>query len=226
MSSQRCSLFTVREISLPQHPLRGSWAGEKREARSALVKPVKTEANTSLLHIHCHRFPLLIYWDCIFSLAFLFWPIRLEDYTSHLLPSPIISVPLLLLSHPYLSEPYPCTLYLSRPHVSASSGCAFLSYSSVWGADPCSSDHSGFPYALLDFLNIRMEGSCALWKVSLKSCQLLSATLSLRTVFQGILPTNSLSGWNSTLPKFRVLALLFARPVFLENPNSAGVWSL
>lgn len=118
------------------------------------------------------------------------------------------------------------SLYLSRPHVSASSGCAFLSYSSVWGADSCSSNHSGFPYALLDFLNIRMEGSCALWKVSLKSCQLLSATLSLRTVFQGILPTNSLSGWNSTLPKFRVLALLFARPVFLENPNSAGVWSL
>lgn len=83
-----------------------------------------------------------------------------------------------------------------------------------------------FPVCLAYFLNIRMEGSCSLRKVSLKSCQLLSATLSLRTVFQGILPTNSLSSWNSTLPKFRVLTLLFARPVFLKIPNSAGVWSL
>ncbi|KAK4825745.1 LOW QUALITY PROTEIN: hypothetical protein QYF61_002184 [Mycteria americana] len=41
-----------------------------------------------------------------------------------------------------------------------------------------------FP-SLSDFLHLGTESSCALWKASLKICQLCSAPLSLRTVSQG-----------------------------------------
>ncbi|KAK4827482.1 hypothetical protein QYF61_018782, partial [Mycteria americana] len=55
---------------------------------------------------------------------------------------------------------------------------------------------SSFP----DFLHLRIENSCALWKVSLKMCQLCSATLSLRAVSQGILLTYSLKSWKTANP--------------------------
>lgn len=129
--SQTCSLFTVREISLPRYPLRRSWAGEKWEAWSGLMKSVKTEVNPSLLHIHCHQFCLHVYWDCIFSLAFLSWPTPLAESSLGVLHISC-EVPLYLC----LSFCYPIPTYLNHIplpfQVPAFTGCAFLSYSSVF----------------------------------------------------------------------------------------------
>lgn len=175
------------------------------------MEPVKTVANPSLCHILCNKFHLHLYWDCIFSLAFFFWPVHFQNphlvfFTSLAKSHYICALAFVILSLHVWAK----SLYLSRLHVPVSTGCAFLSYSSVCGTDPCSSNCTGFQFALLDFLNIRMEGSRAPRKVSLKTCQLLSAALSLRIICQGISPANYLSSWDSTLPKLRVLTLLFA----------------
>ncbi|KAK4829838.1 hypothetical protein QYF61_006848, partial [Mycteria americana] len=49
----------------------------------------------------------------------------------------------------------------------------------------------------------KIKSSCALWKESLKICQLCSAPLSLRTVSQGVLLTNYLKSWKFVFLKFR-----------------------
>ncbi|KAK4832887.1 hypothetical protein QYF61_026437, partial [Mycteria americana] len=59
--------------------------------------------------------------------------------------------------------------------------------------------HAGLLPSLPDFLHLGTESSCALWKASLKICQLCSAPLSLRTISQGVLLTNSLKSWKRTL---------------------------
>ncbi|KAK4815525.1 hypothetical protein QYF61_003217 [Mycteria americana] len=64
-----------------------------------------------------------------------------------------------------------------------------------------------------------IESSCALWKASLKICQLCSAPLSLRAVSQGVLLTNSLNSWNFAFLKFRVLTLLFTCPTSFRTPR-------
>jgi len=51
--------------------------------------------------------------------------------------------------------------------------------------------HDGLLPSLHDFLHPGTKSSCALWKASLKICQLCSTALSLRTVSQGVLMTNS-----------------------------------
>ncbi|KAK4826427.1 hypothetical protein QYF61_008960 [Mycteria americana] len=77
--------------------------------------------------------------------------------------------------------------------------------------------HAGLFLSLPDFLHLETESSCALWKASLKICQLCSAPLSLRTVSQGILLTKSLKSWNFVFLKFRVLAILLACPISLRT---------
>ncbi|KAK4827421.1 hypothetical protein QYF61_017859 [Mycteria americana] len=73
--------------------------------------------------------------------------------------------------------------------------------------------HAGLFPSLPDFLHLGPESSCALWRASLKICQLCSAPLSLRAVSQGILLTNSLKSWKFAFLKFRVLTILLACPI-------------
>lgn len=60
------------------------------------------------------------------------------------------------------------------------------------------------------------EHSCTLRKGALKGCQCWSSPLSLRTVFQWILFTNSLKSWKFAVAKFRVLTLLPSTLTLLE----------
>ncbi|KAK4828014.1 hypothetical protein QYF61_022791, partial [Mycteria americana] len=85
--------------------------------------------------------------------------------------------------------------------------------------------HAGFFPSLPDFLHLGPESSCALWKASLKICQLCSAPLSLRAVSQGILLTNSLKSWKFAFLKFRVLTILLACPISLRTVNSTNAAS-
>ena len=80
--------------------------------------------------------------------------------------------------------------------------------------------HNGRLPFLLDCFCWGMESRCALRRVSLKSCQLCSVPVPLRTVSQGIPLSSSLSSWMFALLKHRVLALLFARPTFFKITNS------
>ena len=82
-----------------------------------------------------------------------------------------------------------------------------------------------FP-SLPDFLLLGIKSSCALWKPSLKMCQLCSTPLSLRAVSLGFLLVNSLKSWNYAFLKFRVLTLLFAWPLSLRSVNTTSTWSL
>jgi len=79
---------------------------------------------------------------------------------------------------------------------------------------------------MLNFFYWMMESCCALRRVSLKSCQLCSVPMPLRTVSQGIPSSNSLSSLKFALLKFRVLTLLFARLAFFKITNSFRAWSL
>ena len=63
-------------------------------------------------------------------------------------------------------------------------------------------------------------------RMSLKSYQLCSVPMPLRTVSQGIPISSSLSRWNFALLKHRVLTLLFARPAFFKITNYTKAWSL
>ncbi|KAK4806147.1 hypothetical protein QYF61_001073 [Mycteria americana] len=82
--------------------------------------------------------------------------------------------------------------------------------------------HAGLFPSLPDFLYLGTESSCALWKVSLKICQLCSAPLSLRTLSQGFLLTNSLNSWEFAFLKFGVLTILLACPISLRTVNSTN----
>ena len=84
--------------------------------------------------------------------------------------------------------------------------------------------HAGLLPSLPDFLHLESESSCALWKVSLKICQLCSAPLSPRAVSQRVQLTNSLKSWNLVFLKF--LNLLFTEPPSLRTANSTSAWSL
>ena len=55
--------------------------------------------------------------------------------------------------------------------------------------------YAGLLPSFLHFLHLGTESSWALWKASLKICQLCSAPSSLRAVSQGVLLTNSLKSW-------------------------------
>jgi len=59
--------------------------------------------------------------------------------------------------------------------------------------------HASFLTSRRDFLCWRMESSCALRKVSLRSCQFCSICMSLRSVSQGISSCNCLNKWKFTL---------------------------
>ena len=93
---------------------------------------------------------------------------------------------------------------------------------------PCSlTSRSQISYAGLfpsfpDFLHLGIESSCALWKASLKICQLCSAPLSLRAVSQRVLLTNS-EELQVFFPKTQVLTLLFAWPISLRTKIAASV---
>ncbi|KAK4833105.1 LOW QUALITY PROTEIN: hypothetical protein QYF61_027771 [Mycteria americana] len=82
--------------------------------------------------------------------------------------------------------------------------------------------HAGLFPSLPDFLHLGAESSCALWNTSLKICQLCSAPLSLRTVSQRVLLTNSLKSWKFAFLKFRVLTILLACPISLRTVNSTN----
>jgi len=70
--------------------------------------------------------------------------------------------------------------------------------------------HAGLFPSLPDFLYLGTESSCALCKTCLKICQLCSAPLSLRTVSQGVLLTNSLKSWKLAFLKFEIVTILLA----------------
>ncbi|KAK4817028.1 hypothetical protein QYF61_026034 [Mycteria americana] len=82
--------------------------------------------------------------------------------------------------------------------------------------------HAGLLPSFPDFLHLGIKSSCALWKTSLKICQLYSAPLSPRAVSQGALLTNSLKSKKFAFLKFRVLTLLFAYPICLRTVNSTA----
>ena len=115
-----------------------------------------------------------------------------------------------------MTRQHPCVL--PRPHMPASTACVFFLAFSLISRSLLSYASSLLP--LLNFSYWRMETSCALRKVPLKNCQLCFTPLFLRTVPQEISSSNSLNNWNFTLLEFRMLTLLFARPVFLEITNS------
>ncbi|XP_040511138.1 uncharacterized protein LOC121108185 [Gallus gallus] len=79
---------------------------------------------------------------------------------------------------------------------------------------------------LLNFFCWGMESRCGLRRVSLKSCQLCSVPMPLRTVSQWIPLSSSLSSNKFALLKHWVLALLFARFAFLKITKSTRAWSL
>ena len=87
-------------------------------------------------------------------------------------------------------------------------------------------NHASFLPPLPAFLFRGTESSCALRKASLKSSQLSLTSLSLRTASHGILANNSLNSLKFTLPKYRVLTPLFARPTWLKITNLTWAWSL
>ncbi|KAK4812272.1 LOW QUALITY PROTEIN: hypothetical protein QYF61_012947, partial [Mycteria americana] len=59
--------------------------------------------------------------------------------------------------------------------------------------------HAGLFPSLPDFLHLGTESSCTFWKASLKICQLCFAPLSLRTISQGVILTNSLKSCSTSL---------------------------
>jgi len=97
----------------------------------------------------------------------------------------------------------------------------FLSMTSI----SCLS-HAGLFPSLPDFLHLGIESSCSLWNTSLKTCELCSVPLSLRTVSQGVLLTISLKSWKFALLKFRVLTMLFVILISLSSVSSTSAWSL
>lgn len=104
-----------------------------------------------------------------------------------------------------------------------STAYAFPSCVSVWPEGPYLA--TLLP-SLPCFLNIRMNSSCALRKMSLNSFQLSSAPLSLRAVSQGVPSTNYLSNWKFALWRFMVLTVHFTLPISLKTVNSRRAWSL
>lgn len=81
--------------------------------------------------------------------------------------------------------------------------------------------HVSYLSSLLVFLHIGRETSFALRKASLKSCQFCFALLSLRTAFHGTSSSNFLHSLKFAFLKFRILTLLFTRPIFLKITKSA-----
>ena len=61
---------------------------------------------------------------------------------------------------------------------------------------------------------------CDSMELSLRICHLCSAPLSLRTVSQGVLLTNSLKIWKFAFLKFRVLTIFLTFPISLRTVNS------
>jgi len=86
--------------------------------------------------------------------------------------------------------------------------------------------HADQPPPLLSFFCWGIESSCAVRRLSLKSCQLCYVPVPSRTLSQEIPPCSSLSSQNFALLKFRVLTLLFATPALLQITNSTTAWSL
>ena len=154
------------------------------------------------------------------SLAFLFRPIYLQN-------------PFLLFFASLVKFGSICALSFPNPsvHIWTSSlysfqatrpcfHCQCISFSHLSLTNRFSFSHASFLSPLLHFKYMGMKISCVLRKVSLKSYHLCSFSLSLRTAAQGISLINSLIKQNSTFLKFRVLTLLFARPIFLKITNS------
>lgn len=180
--SLTCSLLTIGGILLHQPLPRSSRTWEVWEARL----PVKTEAKNWL---SMAAFSMHIKASSPFSFikgyAPLFLSLQINISTEHHLV--IFSWKISSIRKAWLCmlRQHPRTL--PRPHVPNSTAHTILSY-----CRPLLS-HFRFLSHLLDFLRWGMEISCALRKVLLKSCQLCSIPMSLRTVFQRIPFNNSLN---------------------------------
>ncbi|KAK4815922.1 LOW QUALITY PROTEIN: hypothetical protein QYF61_010179 [Mycteria americana] len=85
--------------------------------------------------------------------------------------------------------------------------------------------HAGLFPSMPDCLHMGTESSCALWRASLKICQLCSVPLSLRTASQGVLPTSSLKSGKFAFLKFRVLTIFLTCPISLRTVNSTNAAS-
>ena len=208
--SRTWSSLTVGATLLPQSPScsPSNSRGVRREAASEDWGESVVEY-LSLLLTRCYKFVSLAHQGVRFLwLSFSGWHTCRSPscYSLHPLPSSAPAAPWPSWPHPYTTEQHPCTLP-SIP-VPASSACAVPSCPLVW---PAGLD-SAMPVSclpLLIFLHLGVQSSCALWKESLKICQLRSAPMSLRTISQGVLLTNSLKSWKFACLKFRVLTLLF-----------------
>lgn len=113
-------------------------------------------------------------------MTFLIWSMYLKNpscYSLYPLPSSALAVCCFSWSQPFIFEQYPCPL--PRSPVSAPTGCALLSYSSIWSKKfkEQTLAPSALQPALLDFLRTRMKSFCTVRRAALKCGHLWSAPL-------------------------------------------------
>lgn len=164
-------------------------------------------------------FSLLVYqrrytlFGLSFGLIYLYNPF-LSFFTS-LAKSSSISTLIFLISALHV----PIALLYSSQAIHPQFHCLFISFVFLNLTSRFLLSHTVFLPSLLD-LHMGMETTQVLRKVSLKFYQLCSVLLSLQTTSQEISSNNSSNSWKFPLLKFRVLSLLFVRPVFLKMTNT------
>ena len=216
--SQTCSALKVWESLLPLFPRRGSGMWEMREC----CLPAKTEAKNSLSALVFSTSvvassPFLFITGGMLSLACFLWPVYLVFNISHQVQF-----------HLCLGFPNPISVYLESTPVFFQGDVSLFSLPVLALLLPQFDQQvlAEFLLPLPAFLFWGMESSYALRKASLKSSQLCSTPLSLRTASQEISLNNSLNQAKFSLLNFRVLTPLFAMPTYLKMTNSTSAWLL
>lgn len=112
------------------------------------------------------------------------------------------------------------SLPLSVHILSTGFHCLYMSFLSLSLMRRSLTSHASYLPPPHVFLHLGTETSCALRKAYLKSWQFCSAPLFLRTAFQRASSSSSLHSLKFAFLKFRILTLLFTRPIFLKITNS------
>lgn len=172
----------------------------------------------SLLHICWYHFTLLIIQGDSLSLAFLFWLIESFLVILHI----SCQVPFhLCLGFPETIPTHPNHIPVLFPgHIS------LLPLAVHFLIPPqCEEQILDQSCLFLAYLHTGTENSCALRKMTLKSCQFWSAPLSLRTVSQWISFANSLNNWKFALltGKVGIMVPLSRTKTHKWNKFSCGV---